>query len=108
MALGARIRELRQARGLTQSQLGGPELSKSFISLLEKDRTRPSVDTLALIAQRLNTSVGSLLGQEGHVPELIATSILTLTPQLIRNREHARASTMLTFVDFLASTYGLE
>lgn len=108
MALGARIRELRQTRGLTQSQLGGPELSKSFISLLEKDRTRPSVDTLALIAQRLNTSVGTLLGQEGHVPELIATSILTLTPQLIRNREYVRASTMLAFVDFLASTYGLE
>jgi tetratricopeptide (TPR) repeat protein len=88
--------------------LGGPELSKSFISLLEKDRTRPSVDTLALIAQRLDTSVGTLLGQEGHVPELIATSILTLTPQLIRNREYARASTMLAFVEFLASTYGLE
>lgn len=108
MVLGARIRELRQARGLTQSQLGGADLSKSFISLLEKDRTRPSIDSLALIAQRLNTSVGALLGHEGQVPALIATSALELIPPLIRNREYARASTMLAFVDFLASTYSLE
>ena len=31
MSLGQRIRQLRQTRGLTQSQLGGTDLSKSFI-----------------------------------------------------------------------------
>ncbi len=108
MALGIRIRQLRQVRGLTQAQLGGSDLSKSFISLLEKDRTRPSVETLLLIAQRLNTSVDSLLGQESHIHELIATGVLTMTSQLIRSRDYARASTMLSFVDFLATTYGIE
>ena len=53
MSLGQRIRHLRQSRGLTQSELGGGQLSKSFISLLEKDRTRPSLNTLLLIARRL-------------------------------------------------------
>ena len=108
MALGARIRQLRQSRGLTQSQLGGSNLSKSFISLLEKDHTRPSVETLVLIAQRLSTSVDGLLGQEGHIPELVATGVLTMSAQLIRNRDFARASTMIAFAEFLASAYHLE
>ncbi len=108
MALGVRIRQLRQVRGLTQSQLGGPDLSKSFISLLEKDRTRPSVETLVLIARRLGTSVDSLLGQEGNIPELIASGLLTLSGEAIRNRNFARAAKVLEFVEFLAASYGIE
>jgi transcriptional regulator with XRE-family HTH domain len=78
MSLGSRIREIRQSRGLTQQQLGGGNLSKSFISLVERERTRPSVDTLLLFARRLGTSVDALLGQDGHIPDLAAESLLTL------------------------------
>ncbi len=108
MSLGQRVRHLRQMHGFTQSQLGGSDLSKSFISLLEKDRTRPSVETLFLISQRLGTSVDALLGQEGHIPEMIANGLLTLSREAIRNREFAKAAKFLDFVEFLASTYGLE
>ncbi len=108
MPLGERVRQLRQMHGFTQSQLGGSELSKSFISLLEKDRTRPSVETLRFIAQRLETSVDSLLGQEGHLPEAIANGLLTLSREAIRNREFATVTTVLGFAQFLAATYGLE
>jgi tetratricopeptide (TPR) repeat protein len=61
--------------GLTQEALGGPDLTKSFISLLEGGRSYPSVETVMTLARRLGTSVASLL-MDG--PELRIETALTL------------------------------
>ena len=48
MRIGDKLRRLRLQRGLTQAELADRcELSKSFISLLERDLTSPSLDTLS-------------------------------------------------------------
>ena len=48
MKIGNKIRRLRLQRSLTQEELADRcELSKSFISLLERDLTSPSLDTLS-------------------------------------------------------------
>lgn len=107
MSLGSRIRQLRQSRGLTQQQLGGGKLSKSFISLVERERTRPSVDTLVHFARRLGTSVDALLGQDGHIPDLAAESLLTLSRQAVVQRDYATASKLLEAITFVAGKYGL-
>lgn len=107
MSLGQRIRELRQSRGLTQTQLGGSDRSKSFISLVERDRTRPSVDTLRLFARRLGASVDALLGQDGHLPETAAESLLTLSREASRRREYVTGSRLVDAAEFLAATYRL-
>lgn len=66
--LGQRIREARLARGLTQAALAHPTLSKGFISLLEHDQTRPSLQTLELLAQRLGRPLSYFLaGVEGNL-----------------------------------------
>jgi HTH-type transcriptional regulator, quorum sensing regulator NprR len=59
--LGERVRQRRKELGLTQSQLGGGDLSKGFISLIETGRTKPSVETLMLLARRLQKPVGYFL-----------------------------------------------
>jgi tetratricopeptide (TPR) repeat protein len=64
--LGQRLKQARKSLGLTQEKLGGPELSKGFISLLEHDRARPSVQTLELLAQRLGCSMAQLLDASDH------------------------------------------
>lgn len=102
MSLGQRIRHLRQSRGLTQSELGGTELSKSFISLLEKDRAHPSLNTLIRLAQRLGTSVDSLLGQTGNLPEMIAQGLLVLARNAIRAQQFDKATRYLEMVRFVA------
>lgn len=102
MSLGSGIRQLRLSRGLTQSQLGGPELSKSFISLVEKDRAKPSVDTLQLIARRLGTSVDALLGQGDHLPEMVCAGLLALSRDAIRNKEYDRATKLLETARYVA------
>ena len=58
MKIGDKIRRLRLQRGLTQSELADRcELSKSFISLLERDLTSPSLDTLSDLLETLGSDL---------------------------------------------------
>lgn len=108
MSLGQRIRQLRQSRGLTQQQLGGGKLSKSFISLVERERTKPSVETLVFFAQRLGTSVDALLGQGGHLPEMAAESLLTISRDAVKHRDYTAATKILDAVRYLTEKFRLD
>ncbi|MGN0507398.1 MAG: helix-turn-helix domain-containing protein [Lachnospiraceae bacterium] len=58
MNIGAKIRELRVQKGLTQEELADrAELSKGFISQLERDITSPSIATLVDVLQCLGTNL---------------------------------------------------
>lgn len=62
MTLGQQVRSARRARGLTQRELGGGTLSESFISMVEHDKVRPSLETLEVLARRLDVPMAALLG----------------------------------------------
>jgi tetratricopeptide (TPR) repeat protein len=51
--LGERVRTLRVAAGLTQSDLAAGRFSKEYISQIERGKTRPTDATLALLAEQL-------------------------------------------------------
>ena len=55
-ALGERVRQLRIARGLTQTELGLGRFSKEYISQIERGRARPAQAALDWLADRLGTS----------------------------------------------------
>lgn len=58
MNIGTKIRELRVQKGLTQEELADrAELSKGFISQLERDITSPSIATLVDVLQCLGTDL---------------------------------------------------
>ena len=58
MQIGLKLKELRMAKGLTQEELANrAELSKGFISQLERDLTSPSIATLVDILQCLGTNL---------------------------------------------------
>ena len=58
MNIGAKIKELRVKKSLTQEELADRcELSKGFISQLERDLTSPSIATLVDILQCLGTNL---------------------------------------------------
>ncbi len=76
--LGNRIRQVRRLRGLTQTDLARPNLTKSFISLLESGRTYPSVGTLVMLADRLQTSLALLLLDDSELPREITLTLLHL------------------------------
>ena len=61
LELGRTLRELRLARGLTQSDVAGADFTKALVSQIELGRTRPSAYSLELIARRLGTSANEIL-----------------------------------------------
>ncbi len=65
MQIGHKIKELRVMKGLTQEELADRvELSKGFISQLERDLTSPSIATLTDILQCLGTSLSAFFNDE--------------------------------------------
>jgi len=65
-SLGANLRTARLAYGLSQSQLGGPEFSVSYISCIERGKIEPSVLTLEILAHRLDLPSAQLLPHDGE------------------------------------------
>ena len=100
MQIGDKLRRLRLQRGLTQEELADRcELSKSFISLLERDLTSPSLDTLADLLESLGSDLPTFFrekdeklvfgGEDIFVkedPELMKGMIRWLIPSAQKNQ----------------------
>lgn len=63
--IGAKVRDLRNRNGLTQEELADrTELTKGFISQLERGLTAPSVSTLLDIVECLGTNLSDFFHEE--------------------------------------------
>src|SRR5512141_3484182 len=60
LRLGERLRQLRVAAGLTQTDLAGDRFSKEYISQIERGKTRPTAETIEWLALRLGVDAGFL------------------------------------------------
>jgi len=58
--LGERLRQLRVAAGLTQTELAGDRCSKEYVSQIERGKTRPTTETIEWLAERLGVDAGFL------------------------------------------------
>jgi len=67
MDIGAKLKEIRVLKGLTQEELADrSELSKGFISQLERNLTSPSIATLTDILQCLGTTLGEFFNESSE------------------------------------------
>jgi tetratricopeptide (TPR) repeat protein len=53
LGIGERVRALRVAAGLTQTDLAAGRFSKEYVSQIERGKTRPTADTLEWLAEKL-------------------------------------------------------
>jgi tetratricopeptide (TPR) repeat protein len=60
LRLGERLRQLRVAAGMTQTDLAGDRFSKEYVSQIERGKTRPTRETIDWLAQRLGVDSGFL------------------------------------------------
>ncbi|MCX4970678.1 helix-turn-helix domain-containing protein [Streptomyces sp. NBC_00654] len=98
--LGSRIRRLRRAAGLSQEALARPNLSPSYVSLLEAGKRVPSEDVLAQLAERLGCDPAYLIGMIAK-PDSVDLEIELHYAQLaLRNGESQAA--LETFTALLA------
>jgi tetratricopeptide (TPR) repeat protein len=58
--LGERVRQLRVAAGLTQTELAGERFSKEYVSQIERGKTRPTSETMSWLAGRLGVDAAFL------------------------------------------------
>jgi transcriptional regulator with XRE-family HTH domain len=74
--VGARLKQLRQARRLTQEQLAERAgLSYKFIGEVERGRGNPTLTTLAAMSEALGVGLGDLLGLELERPRLTSRQV---------------------------------
>lgn len=64
MNIGEKIKKLRTAKLMTQSELVGGEITRNMLSRIENGAANPSLDTVCYIANRLKVSPGYLLADE--------------------------------------------
>jgi len=60
LRLGERLRQLRVAAGMTQTELAGDRFSKEYVSQIERGKTRPTAETVQWLAERLGVDAGFL------------------------------------------------
>ncbi len=65
MNIGEKIRELRVAKLMTQSELVGNHITRNMLSCIENGTAQPSLATILYIASRLGVPAGFLLAEEG-------------------------------------------
>ena len=75
--LGERLRQLRVAAGLTQTELAGARFSKEYVSQIERGKTRPARETIEWLAERLGVDAdflanGVTADQRGRVETALA------------------------------------
>lgn len=100
-SLGHRIRLLRIRKGVSQAQLAFPELSDSYISLIESDKRVPAPSVIDLLARKLECSPTYLIS---GVSEDVADELrVTLEYAEIALQNGAAAEARARFADVLAS-----
>lgn len=69
MDVGEKVKNLRLKMGLTQEELAErSDLTKGFISQLERGNTSPSVDTMAHIVRALGTNLAEFFSETASEP----------------------------------------
>ncbi len=84
LRLGERIREMREASGLSQQDLAErASVTRPYLSNLERGQSSPTVDLIVRIAKALNQTPSELLDHfEMSDPELVADPGYGLYPAL--------------------------
>ncbi len=89
--LGDRLRQLRVAAGLTQSDLAADRFSKEYISQIERGKTRPTPETVEWLAVRLGTDVTFLANGVSSDERTRAETVLTRAEALVEKLDFAQA-----------------
>jgi transcriptional regulator with XRE-family HTH domain len=90
--VGQRLRTLRIAAGLTQSELAAGRFSKEYVSQIERGKTRPSAETVEWLAARLDVDPAYLLGGVSAEERGFVEAALSRAEALSERGEHEAAA----------------
>ncbi len=64
--IGEKIKNLRIAKRMTQSELAGDQITRNMLSLIENGSALPSLQTIMYLSERLEVPAGILLARESE------------------------------------------
>ena len=91
-ALGERVRRLRVAAGLSQTELAGGRFSKEYVSQIERGKTRPTSDTLEWLAERLDADPNFLASGVSAVDRYRWEAVLARGEALVEQHRYEEAT----------------
>ncbi len=91
-SVGGRVRALRVAAGLTQSDLAEGRCSKEYVSQIERGKTRPTAETLHWLAGRLGVDVAYLESGVGGRERSRVEAALARAEALNESRRYREAA----------------
>ncbi len=89
--LGERVRKLRVAAGLSQTELAGGRFSKEYVSQIERGKTRPTAETLVWFAERLGADAAFLSTGVSSVDRYRWEAVLARGEALVEQRRWEEA-----------------
>jgi tetratricopeptide (TPR) repeat protein len=96
--LGDRVRQLRVAKGLTQTELAGERFSKEYVSQIERGKTRPTAETIEWLAGRLGVDRGFLESGVSSGERERVESVVARAEAILESHDYADAVTTLAGV----------
>jgi len=90
-ALGERVKRLRAAAGLSQTELAGGRFSKEYVSQIERGKTRPTAETLAWLAERLDADPTFLVSGVSSVERYRWEAVLARGEALVEQHRYEDA-----------------
>lgn len=112
LRLGERLRQLRVAASMTQTDLAGDRFSKEYVSQIERGKTRPTHETIDWLGQRLGVDAGFLANgvsadERGRVDAVLARAEALLearrNDEALEEFESIRAAVLATGMQELES-----
>src|SRR5437016_8807758 len=94
-SLGQRIRQARQALGLSLAAVAGDDFSRAFLNQVELGRAHPSTQTLRIIARRLQQPIDYFLEEPGDSSAALEL-ILTEAEMSLYHSDSARAERLVS------------
>lgn len=94
MSVGEKIKRMRIAKQMTQSELAGDQVSRNMLSLIENDRATPSIQTLEAIAAKLKTTPAFLLAEGAEETALVKHSQIVDVRLMYRMKNYRLAADM--------------
>jgi len=91
-ALGERVRRLRVAAGLSQTELAGGRFSKEYVSQIERGKTRPTADTLEWLSERLGADPTFLASGVSAVDRYRWEAVLARGEALVEQHRYEEAT----------------
>lgn len=86
--LGERLRQLRVAAGLTQTDVAGARFSKEYISQIERGKTRPTAETVEWLAARLGVDAEFLANGVSVDQRAKAEAVLARAEALVESSKY--------------------